>query len=151
MKNNIFIFNDIKLYQLEKIATNIANSLKHNDIVFLNGEIGTGKTTLVRHIIKTLDFSCIVKSPSYSIVESYTIKNLNIDHFDLYRISNYEDLYFIGFEDYVKNDSCIIIEWPGNVNLSIKPTIVIDIKFNGSSRDMFLQTNNISLIEVMSK
>ena len=151
MKNNIFVFNDVKLDQLEKIAINIARSLNNDDIVFLNGEIGAGKTTLVRYIINTLDQSCVVKSPTYSIVESYNIKNLCIDHFDLYRVSTYEDLYFIGFEDYVRNSSCIIIEWPQNVDLEIKPTIKVDIKLNEHSRDIFLETKNLSLIDSMSK
>jgi tRNA threonylcarbamoyladenosine biosynthesis protein TsaE len=82
-------------------------------IVTFSGEIGAGKTTLVRAFLRALGVDSAIKSPTFSLVESYSINpSLFIHHFDLYRIVAEEELDLIGFRDYFVENAVCCIEWP---------------------------------------
>lgn len=82
-------------------------------IVFLNGDLGTGKTTLVKEIIFALGIKEKVKSPTFTIIEPYELNNKNIYHIDLYRINDPSELEIIGLREYLNESEAIIfIEWP---------------------------------------
>ncbi len=81
-----------------------------NAIVYLQGELGTGKTTLVRGILRGLGFVGAVKSPTYTLLEPY--EELLVYHFDLYRITDSQELDFIGIEELLDTPSIKLIEWP---------------------------------------
>ena len=84
-------------------------------IVFLVGDLGTGKTTLVKEIIHALGVNDQIKSPTFTIIEPYENKLANIYHMDLYRINNSSELESIGLEEYLNEPNAIIfIEWPEN-------------------------------------
>ena len=84
-------------------------------IVFLEGELGAGKTTFTKGILKGLDYQELVKSPTYNLVEIHETKNHKVFHFDLYRISEPIELEEIGIEEYLKElGSVSIFEWPKN-------------------------------------
>ena len=98
----------------QKIAKEI---LKRKDksafIVFLDGDLGTGKTTLVKEIIFALGIKEKVKSPTFTIIEPYELNDKNIYHIDLYRINDPSELEIIGLRDYLNESEAIIfIEWP---------------------------------------
>lgn len=80
-------------------------------IVFLKGDLGAGKTTLVRHILSSLGYTGKIKSPTYSLVEPYEISGRRIYHFDLYRLKDPEELEFLGAREYFQEGLCFI-EWP---------------------------------------
>jgi len=80
--------------------------------VYLSGDLGMGKTTLVRGILRAMGFSGRVKSPSYGLVESYDFPNLTVHHLDLYRLSHGEELAFLGLEDLMNGNALVLIEWP---------------------------------------
>ena len=132
----------MKLKSLEdtkKFSENISKIIKSGDIIFLYGEIGTGKTTFARFCINSLETQKSIKnsevlSPTFNIVYDYNIKNINILHYDLYRLKNYKDILQLGmFENSKKNIK--IIEWPELIEL--KPNDRIDIFFKHSkSTDM---------------
>lgn len=93
-------------------ASQFAPFLKGGHILFLKGDLGAGKTTFVRGILRGFGFLESVKSPTYALVEEYEFAWGKLIHFDLYRIRNPEELHYIGIRDYFKNDALILIEWP---------------------------------------
>lgn len=106
------------LEDTKNLGQEIANEiLKRKDksafIVFLDGDLGTGKTTLVKEIIFALGIKEKVKSPTFTIIEPYELNNKNIYHIDLYRMNDPSELEIIGLREYLNESEAIIfIEWP---------------------------------------
>ncbi len=96
---------------LEKVAAYILNNSTSKTYLFF-GEMGVGKTTLIKALVKHLGSKDNVSSPTYSLVNEYLADGKPIYHFDFYRINSIEEVYDIGFEDYLAQDAHIIIEWP---------------------------------------
>jgi len=125
--------------ELEAIGAKVVESYKTGGLIFLQGELGAGKTTLVRGALQSLGITKPVKSPTYTIVETYNIANLTIQHFDLYRISNMEELELIGFRDYLTGYSLIFIEWPEIVqNFLPKANCKIKIDYHPEGREIII-------------
>jgi tRNA threonylcarbamoyladenosine biosynthesis protein TsaE len=95
----------------EKLGARLWEILPHKGLVFLNGELGAGKTTLVRGILRAAGFKGAVKSPTFTIVEEYLIGERKILHFDLYLLTDPEELEWIGIHDYMAQDCVCFIEW----------------------------------------
>ena len=98
----------------EEIAGELETYPKNKaSIIFLEGDLGSGKTTLVKEILKSLGLSEPVTSPTFTIIEPYLIKDKKIYHIDLYRIESRKELEVLGIEEYsAENDCLIFIEWP---------------------------------------
>ena len=96
--------------ETEAFAFDFAKKTKTGDIIILNGDMGAGKTAFVRGFCKFFDIP-YVSSPTFNIVNEYEGK-VRILHFDLYRLQGSEELFEIGFEDYLSQDAIIVIEWP---------------------------------------
>ena len=110
------IFNANNVKETEKFAFEFGKKLLPNDILLLNGDLGTGKTVISKSLCKYFNVSDTVISPTFNILKVYETKDSTIKqilHFDLYRIKNEEELINLGFCDYLTyEDSLIIIEWP---------------------------------------
>ncbi len=100
------------LNEIDKISKIILDNIKHINIVLLKGDLGSGKTTLIKSILKKLGVNDEIKSPTFSIVNEYDHPSGPIYHFDLYRIEKIDELDVIGFEEYIDNCNICFIEWP---------------------------------------
>lgn len=100
--------------QTEQIAAQLAKELRGGDVLAFRGGLGAGKTAFVRGLAEGLGVTGEVASPTFSLVNEYR-GNPPLYHFDMYRISTMDDLYFTGFFDYLENGSILAIEWSENI------------------------------------
>ncbi len=114
---------------MEALGAELANTLQAPAVVYLRGELGTGKTTLVRGALRALGHRGPVKSPTFTLVESYSLDSLEVHHFDLYRISDPEELQWIGLREYFHNKAIGFIEWPEKGQSSI-PSATVDVQIH---------------------
>lgn len=112
MENREFISESPE--QTRQIAADFAKTLKAGDVVLYEGDLGAGKTAFTKGIGEALSVEEAVTSPTFAIVNEYEGK-LPLFHFDLYRLENYDDLYSIGFFDYLTRGGIIAAEWSENI------------------------------------
>ena len=110
MKKQIFLADESQQIDLAK---SVANHLKTSFVMLLKGDLGVGKTTFARGFVQASGFDGVVKSPTYTLVEPYAITHDRMCyHFDLYRLSDPEELEFTGARDYFNENDVCIVEWP---------------------------------------
>ncbi len=103
-----------RLSEVESVAKQIINHVSSKTILFY-GDMGVGKTTLIKAIVKMLESEDDVSSPTFSIVNEYETVDDLIYHFDLYRIEDIEEAYNFGIEDYLYANRWVLIEWPERI------------------------------------
>lgn len=99
------------LSDTSRLAQKIAKLIFPGMVITLTGNLGSGKTTLTREILLSLGVSGTVKSPTFTLVEPYILKNFQVYHFDLYRFNDPEEWFYAGFDDYFTSQSVSFIEW----------------------------------------
>jgi len=104
--------------EINSISKEILQSVNSRVLLFY-GEMGVGKTTLIGEIVKELGGTNDVSSPTFSIVNEYEVNDGLVYHFDFFRIGNEEEVYDIGFEDYMDSDNWIFVEWPDKISTLI--------------------------------
>lgn len=124
-------------------AQHLLPYLEGGPLVFLEGQLGAGKTTLVRGILRALGHEGSVKSPTYTLLEPYEVAGRTIYHFDLYRIGDSEELDFIGMDELVDADALKLIEWAerGAERLPA-PDVTIRLSLEGEGRHVEVSVNS---------
>lgn len=112
-------------------------------VLHLHGDLGAGKTTLARGILRGYGYQGVVKSPTYTLVEPYEFKLCKLYHFDLYRLDNPAEVEYLGVEDYFSPTNLCIVEWAERGFGAIPPAdLRVDIEFEGTGRRLSCQTNS---------
>ena len=109
MQQSLFTYD---ITEIDKASKIIIELIKQKNKVLFCGPIGSGKTTLIKNVMHNLGYNEHVSSPTFSVINEYALDNIMIYHLDLYRIKKEDELYEIGFEEYLKNGNLCLIEWP---------------------------------------
>ena len=113
-----------------QLGHDLAQFLKPDSVIFLNGDLGAGKTTLIKGVLKGLGHNELVTSPTYTLVEQFDFAEFEIFHFDLYRMQSADELEMIGIRDMLHESSIALIEWPEKGQGVLPPAdSVVDIQF----------------------
>ena len=115
-------------------AKEFAKNLKTGDIIVLTGELGSGKTKFTQGILENFGLENEISSPTFTIVNEYKKDNINIYHFDVYRIEDIDEFYAIGFQDYFDSGICII-EWGERIE-EVLPTHYTKITFSKDENNL---------------
>jgi tRNA threonylcarbamoyladenosine biosynthesis protein TsaE len=104
-----------------RLGAALAAGARNGLILHLRGELGSGKTTVVRGLIRALGSSERVKSPTYTLLEHYTISRLNLYHFDFYRFKDPSEWLSSGFQEHFGPEALWIVEWPERAGATLAP------------------------------
>lgn len=124
-----------------KFASLLAGKLKPGDVIVLTGDLGSGKTKFTEGFLTYFGLQDEISSPTFTIVNEYNKNNLNIYHFDVYRLSSLDEFYAIGGEQYFDNGICII-EW-GEIIKDVLPNDYIHISF-----ERYLENENKRILKI---
>ena len=105
----IFIDSELKM---KTFGARLMSSCEQAGVITLEGNLGTGKTTIVRGALESCGITSGVRSPTYTLIEYYEMEKLSVAHFDLYRLGDPEELEYLGYRDYLQSDTLCFIEWP---------------------------------------
>ena len=129
--------------ETEKFAEKLATVISAPIWIELNGPLGAGKTTLTRYVLQALGHKGAVKSPTYTLVEPYEVAGSKFFHFDLYRLSDPEELEYLGIRDYLGDKVMAFVEWPSKGKGFLPETdLSIEIQVNDDSRIFELTANS---------
>ena len=125
---------------LVSLAVRLAPALAAGGVVFLAGDLGAGKTTFARALLRALGVGARVKSPTYSLIESYEVGALTIHHLDLYRIADPGELEWLGLADLAVEPYLLLVEWPERGRASLPPPdLTVTLSHRPDARDVLLE------------
>lgn len=121
--------------ETEAVAEKVASYLKAGDVIAFTGDLGAGKTRFTKGLAKALGYKGAVTSPTFAIINEYLGGKFDIYHFDMYRVSSWEDLYSTGFFDYKEAGGITAVEWSENITSALdENTYFIDIEKLGDDK-----------------
>lgn len=134
--NNVFVSNSPA--DTKKIASQLAKTLQGGEVIAFYGDLGMGKTCFVTGLAEGLEFTGEVSSPTFAIINEYLGGRLALYHFDMYRVSGWEDLYTTGFFEYMESGGVLAVEWSENIENALPDnTIKVTIKqLDDTSREI---------------
>jgi tRNA threonylcarbamoyladenosine biosynthesis protein TsaE len=121
----------------------LATGIAPGRVLHLSGDLGAGKTTLVRGLLRRLGYAGRVKSPTYTLVEPYKVSRLHLYHFDFYRFKDRSEWLSSGFREYFDGTAACIVEWPERAaGLLAPPDLSITLAFEGESRRALVEPHS---------
>lgn len=128
----------------ENAAAEIAAKIKAPTLIYLEGQLGAGKTTFVKGFLRGLGCNESVKSPTYTLVETYSVKGNFILHADLYRIKDVNELDAMGFRDYFDHNTIALIEWASKAQGWLpKPDLLCTLKMSVDGNGRILELSDL--------
>jgi tRNA threonylcarbamoyladenosine biosynthesis protein TsaE len=133
------VFRAIDEAALNEVAARLATSVRDGGVLYLRGELGAGKTTFARALLGAMEVGARIKSPTYSLIESYAAGDLAIHHLDLYRIADPGELEWLGLADLTAGPHLLLVEWPERAERTLpSPDLVVSLAHAGEKRDAVL-------------
>ena len=129
--------------QTEEVGEKLAKALKPGAVIAYKGDLGAGKTAFTRGLARGLGADEQVTSPTYTIVNEYLSGRMPLFHFDMYRLSCSDDLFDIGWEDYLERNGVCAVEWSENVADALEDPIVVEISKTGDESRTITITGGI--------
>ena len=130
--------------ETEALGQALGQSLKGGEIIAYTGDLGAGKTAFTRGLAKGLGISMAVTSPTYTLVNEYLGGRLELFHFDMYRLGSSDDLFDIGWDDYLLRGGVCAVEWSENVSDAMEDAIWVRIqRLDDDTRSITIEGGNI--------
>jgi tRNA threonylcarbamoyladenosine biosynthesis protein TsaE len=138
--------------QLTALAQRLAPALDAGGVLYLSGDLGAGKTTFARALLGALGVAARIKSPTYSLIESYAAAGLGVHHLDLYRIADPGELEWLGLADLVSEPHLLVVEWPERAGSALPPAdLVVHLAHAGSRRSVAFEARSPRAVEWLAK
>jgi tRNA threonylcarbamoyladenosine biosynthesis protein TsaE len=122
-----------------RLGARLAEILRPGDVVFLDGDLGAGKSTLARAILRAMGWTGSVRSPSYALVHAYATVRGKVNHLDLYRIGSMDEALGLDLDQLSESDSISLVEWPDRLGGSLNPTWRVHLEIDGDGRNLDLR------------
>ncbi|MFH4354215.1 MAG: tRNA (adenosine(37)-N6)-threonylcarbamoyltransferase complex ATPase subunit type 1 TsaE [Neisseriaceae bacterium] len=121
--------------ETRQLAQSFADVIGEPLLIFLKGDLGTGKTFWARSLIHSLGYSGSVKSPTYALLETYSTLKAVVNHFDLYRLADAREWYVLGFDEVVSSKAINLVEWPERIApLNLCPDVLCTLSYETRGR-----------------
>jgi tRNA threonylcarbamoyladenosine biosynthesis protein TsaE len=135
-----------------RLGARLAECIEPGMRVYFRGELGGGKSTLIRGLLRGLGILDRVKSPSYALVELYAISRLNLYHFDFYRFLDARELEDAGLAEYFRGEGVCLVEWPERAGDSLpRPDLELTLSYAGAGRQVSARANSASGARCLAK
>ncbi len=122
---------------MQALGARFAESFKPGELICFSGDLGAGKTTLIRACLRAMGHQGRIPSPSYALMELYPFEGFRVCHLDLYRLADPEELEYLGFRDLLDPDTLVLVEWPEKAPALLEQADrIVRIDFSGSGRQV---------------
>ena len=137
---------------MRDFGARLIGACDHGGVITLSGELGSGKTTLVRGALQARGVDSGVRSPTYTLVEYYPFADLAVAHFDLYRLGDPEELEYLGYRDYLNEQTLCFIEWPQRAAGYLNAVdVAIELEYDPEGRRLTLSADSDWGRELLSR
>ena len=142
------IFKTYSPNETEDLAFKLAEKIPYGRVIAMFGDLGAGQTAFTRGFTKGMGINCEVSSPTFALVNEYRSKDKTLYHFDMYRISGWDDLYSTGYFDYLDEGASLIIEWSENIEAVLPDDCIrITIRKTDDENERIIEVIGVETVE----